>query len=365
MKHFGFALCQAGVEKPLLEELKFRIPGATQSFLKPGFVTFRTPEAWGWDFPLPSAFARVSGRSLGGFVRGGTAQDWEKWARALGPEPLEQLTKSWRLHVILRSEALPGDEPPERLAAQAKELAEARAMLRQVLPPILPCLCESPIPVDGDGVLTCVRVDSANGATGATWFVGMHLHRLAHDTLPWEGGVFPPAEVPSGLISRAGAKLLEALEWAGLEPRAGETAVEIGASPGGACGVLLERGLKVWAVDPAPLDPLLRGQPGLTWIGKPGSQLGDEDLPEEIDWLLLDVNTEPKLALPAIDHVIRGRGLPRRGALLTLKLTDPSLMIKVAHWVERVEQMGFMKVKARQLSLHRRELAVFATGHRS
>ncbi len=55
-------------------------------------------------------------------------------------------------------------------------------------------------------------------------------------------------------ISRAEFKLLEAIETFGIDLENFETALDLGASPGGWTKVLLEKGLQVTAVDPAKLN---------------------------------------------------------------------------------------------------------------
>ena len=60
------------------------------------------------------------------------------------------------------------------------------------------------------------------------------------------------------IISRAEFKLLEAIESFGITFEESGNSLDLGASPGGFCRVLLERGQLVTAVDPAELDEKLR-----------------------------------------------------------------------------------------------------------
>ncbi|MFO0634461.1 MAG: SAM-dependent methyltransferase [Nannocystaceae bacterium] len=71
-------------------------------------------------------------------------------------------------------------------------------------------------------------------------------------------------------LTRAWAKLEEALAWSRLPLREGDVVVEIGAAPGGAALALLQRGAEVAiGIDPARMDlrafhgaRLLPGSPG-------------------------------------------------------------------------------------------------------
>ena len=62
-------------------------------------------------------------------------------------------------------------------------------------------------------------------------------------------------------ISRAKFKLLEAEQRFGIDFSVARKAIDIGAAPGGWTSLLLERGLKVTAIDPAAMNPRLLGNP--------------------------------------------------------------------------------------------------------
>ncbi|MDR3239053.1 MAG: methyltransferase domain-containing protein [Clostridiales bacterium] len=78
----------------------------------------------------------------------------------------------------------------------------------------------------------------------------------------WPGGMRRFARY-EGQISRAEFKLLEALEVFGLDLNGKQTALDLGAAPGGWTKVLLDRGIAVTAVDPAEMAPPLRSAPRL------------------------------------------------------------------------------------------------------
>jgi hypothetical protein len=79
-----------------------------------------------------------------------------------------------------------------------------------------------------------------------------------------------------------------------------------------------------------------------------------------VDWLLVDVNLAPQVAL----HEVR-RLLPRllatlRGAVFTLKLNDWSFVAELPALVDRIHQMGFAEVRLRHLPSNRREVCALA-----
>ena len=85
----------------------------------------------------------------------------------------------------------------------------------------------------------------------------------AEDNLSsWPGGMRRYAMLPE-TVSRAEFKLLEALEYLGIDVSGGH-ALDLGAAPGGWSRVLAERGCKVDAVDPAELAESVVRNPAVT-----------------------------------------------------------------------------------------------------
>jgi len=73
----------------------------------------------------------------------------------------------------------------------------------------------------------------------------------------WSGGM-RHYSIREDMISRAEFKLMEALETYPINFRKGGVALDLGAAPGGWTKVLLENGVRVVAVDPVQLSPVLR-----------------------------------------------------------------------------------------------------------
>lgn len=91
--------------------------------------------------------------------------------------------------------------------------------------------------------------------------------------------------------SRAFKKLQEALSVFNLKIKSGETAVDLGASPGGWTHVLVEHGAFVTAIDRSPLEGALRHHPRVTFIAGNAFTW----LPKKpVDWLVCDVITTPE-----------------------------------------------------------------------
>lgn len=99
-----------------------------------------------------------------------------------------------------------------------------------------------------------------------------------------------------GPPSRAYLKLFEALTRIGTHPAAGETCVELGASPGGWTWVLARLGAQVIAYDRADLDPSLMRLPNVKAV-KGDAFAATPDKVGAIDWLFSDIICYPERML--------------------------------------------------------------------
>ncbi|MCL2608524.1 MAG: hypothetical protein FWD94_01275 [Treponema sp.] len=109
---------------------------------------------------------------------------------------------------------------------------------------------------------------------------------------PFPAGVVEFVQDREGPPSRAYLKLWEALVRLGQWPKAGESCLDAGSSPGGWTWALAGLGAKVLSVDRSPLDPAIAGLPEVTFARRDAFSL----LPEEVgrlDWLFCDVACYP------------------------------------------------------------------------
>jgi len=94
--------------------------------------------------------------------------------------------------------------------------------------------------------------------------------------------------------NRAYLKLWEALALYGCYPAQGETAIDLGASPGGWTYVMQSLGVNVTAVDKAPLEPRIAQLPNVTFLKQSAFALNPANLKTAVDWLLCDVACYPE-----------------------------------------------------------------------
>lgn len=94
--------------------------------------------------------------------------------------------------------------------------------------------------------------------------------------------------------NRAYLKLWEALSLLDRYPQPGETAFDLGASPGGWTYVMQSLGAHVTAVDKALLEPRIAKLPNIDFLKQSAFALEPKTLEHPIDWLLCDVACYPE-----------------------------------------------------------------------
>jgi 23S rRNA (cytidine2498-2'-O)-methyltransferase len=333
--NFVFAVCQVGAVDALKKELAREHPSLKFAYSRPGFITFKESapkldhegnvRPLAGDFPLRSVFARAYGVSLVE-VKPTEISKVIDCAKEL-QETHARGERKIRLHVWERDLYSPGEEPLGFIhGVQAKKLeAEVRAAGPEFF-------AESPVATVGDLVLDLIVLEE-----GKYW-LGMHQHTVHHSA--WPGGR-PAIPLLAEAPSRAYLKLEEALLWSRADLKSGDTAVEIGSAPGGASYALLRRGITVAGIDPAEMDPRVLNHPRFRHFRQPVNSVLREDLPESVEWLLLDMN----------DSLL--------GVFLTIKLNQWKIADEIPEIIAHVKSMGMVRVKATQLAFNRQEICVF------
>jgi len=313
---FAFATCLPGMEPALKREVARDRAELRFAYSRPGLVTFRSNGTIAPDDHSPTAFAWVWGRSLG------AARDPEEASHQLA------FAGAQRVHIFARE--------PE----VATELGPWRDAI--ALP-------------SGNAVAGELVADVIVAPDEPAW---LGLHRADAYHLPYPGGAIP-IDVPADSPSRAYAKIEEAIAWGQLPITRGQVALEIGCAPGGALLALARRGLEVWGVDTADIASQVLELPNVHHLRTKVGALRFEELPPRVDWLLLDVNLAPQVALHEI-----ARLMPRlkklRGAVLTLKLNDWAFVDELPRLADRIRAMGFADVQMRHLPSNRREVCAIA-----
>ena len=152
----------------------------------------------------------------------------------------------------------------------------------------------------------------------------------ARNGSPWPQGI-PRVRLPHGAPSRASAKLAEAfMIFLGDEDEAlvkpGLRAVDLGAAPGGWTWTLINRGLRVIAVDNGPLKGDLNDNALVEHLRVDAFRYRPR---RPVDWLTCDVAAPPaRVARLVSDWIAEGAA---RQAIFNLKLPMKKRYDEVAH----------------------------------
>lgn len=118
---------------------------------------------------------------------------------------------------------------------------------------------------------------------------------------PFVNGAVKFEEDREGPPSRAYLKLWEALTRLGRWPGPGETALDLGAAPGGWTWALAQLGCQVVAVDKAQMDPTVAALPNVTIRTESAFGLEPEKQ-EPVDWLFSDIICYPSRLLALVQR---------------------------------------------------------------
>jgi 23S rRNA (cytidine2498-2'-O)-methyltransferase len=316
---FTFATCLPGLEPMLKLDVARTRPELRFAYSRPGLITFKSERAITGDDVPATVLARVWGRSIG------PARSPDDAAHQL------RMSGADRTHVFAR-------EPDEPIDLSVWQNATSA----------------SNDPAQPGELVADVIVSNNEPA----W---LGLHRADEHHARWPGGIVRAGvAVPDDAPSRAYAKIEEAIAWAELDVAADQVALEIGCAPGGAMLALARRGLEVWGVDTADVAPIVLAQPRVHHLAIKVGALRWEELPPRVDWLLVDVNLAPQVALHEVARLMPKLESSLRGAVITLKLNDDAIVADLPKLVQRVHGLGFADVRLRHLPSNRREVCCVA-----
>lgn len=170
----------------------------------------------------------------------------------------------------------------------------------------------------------------------------------------WPGGAVR-FQREEGQISRAKFKLLEAERSFGLDYSQYQHALDVGAAPGGWTSLLLERGLRVTAIDTADMHPSLTGRRELTFLKRNAAEA--KLSPGSFDLLVCDMSWSPMLMCKLILD-LEAALTEHAAAIITIKLMHRKPLQTIREVRERLEAV-FAVRKAKQLFHNREEITLY------
>jgi 23S rRNA (cytidine2498-2'-O)-methyltransferase len=149
----------------------------------------------------------------------------------------------------------------------------------------------------------------------------LNKNTLLYTTKRWKQaplGDFQFVEDKQNPPNRAYLKLWEALSLWGTYPDATQTALDLGASPGGWTYVMQSLGSRVIAVDKALLAPHIAKQPRVEFLQQSAFALDPDSFDQPVDWLLSDIACYPERAYELATRWINSKKAKR--IIMTIKL---------------------------------------------
>jgi 23S rRNA (cytidine2498-2'-O)-methyltransferase len=354
---FVFMSCRPCAEGALKREVAHSEPTWRLAFSRPGFVTFKLPAEqpaivrtlaerhWTFAHTHGVSLGQVTGNQLAALVE----QAW----KLDGVDALACAGQIADIHVWEPAASVDTDTGVDFEVAPLCHVIETavRAGAPQAVSKLQRELAGRPRP----SARTSLVLDIAVLEPGQWW---LGYHRAVTWMARWPGGAIPVA-LPNHAVSRAYAKMEEAIQWSGLPLAAGDECVEIGCAPGGASQALLDRGLFVTGIDPADVDPVVLLHPRFRHLKKRGKDVRRHEF-AGVRWLAADVNIAPQATLDEIEPIVTHPGVTIRGMIITLKLSEWSLADRLPEFVQRVRSWGFRDVRTRQLVMGGQEVCLVA-----
>ncbi|MCS7466255.1 SAM-dependent methyltransferase [Stieleria sp. ICT_E10.1] len=338
---FAMLCCANGAEKQVKQSIA--AAGWRLAFSRPGFVTAKHDQ----PMPLPGGtFIRTAAHSIG-HLKGADGETQVNRLIDLLDDTFAGGRTFDQLHVWPRDRLPigkfgfePGVDEVSKLVAQRIHTALVDRWVRGDQP--------NRIAEPGERVLDLVLVDPDD------WMIGWHTAAKWHSR--WPGGV-QPIEPQYEPISRAYYKAAESITWSGFDFAPGDVVVEIGSAPGGACGRLLELGLKVIGIDPAEMDERIADHPRFKHLRARAGDLPRREF-RNVKWLLADSNVKPEKTLTTIEHIVTHRECSLSGMLLTMKLGNYDAAGRIDAWLKQIQTWNPVDVQVRQLARNRCEVCI-------
>ncbi|MNC66754.1 putative 23S rRNA ribose 2'-O-ribose methyltransferase [compost metagenome] len=119
---------------------------------------------------------------------------------------------------------------------------------------------------------------------------------------------------------------------------------------------MLERGLKVTAVDPAKLHPSLLSSPNLTYLQKNADSVKFRD--NQFDLLVCDMSWSPKLTARLVSDLLYSL-VPGGTAVVTVKLLSKKPMALIQDVIYTFQESRMQIQRAKQLFHNRDEITLY------
>jgi len=167
--------------------------------------------------------------------------------------------------------------------------------------------------------------------------------------------------VPELSPSRAYLKIAETVELFNVKFDKLDSWLDFGSAPGGASYFLLNRGCKVWGIDPAPVSGIVTDHPDYSHFFSPVQDLSQEELPDrDISWVHADLNLNPKQSIKEVLRLCKKYNFTLKGIILTIPVIKMDHVKNIENFEDHFHEWGFSNVIGRQIPSHKQEYVIIA-----
>lgn len=167
-------------------------------------------------------------------------------------------------------------------------------------------------------------------------------------------------DVPLDAPSNGYLKLAETTQLYALSFEASDSWLDFGSAPGGAALFLLDKGCKVWGVDPAKVSPSLAENKNYTHIPTPVQDLAQESLPADIHWVHADLNLKPTQAIKEVLRLCKKYHHSLKGVIFTVQLPNLDYIENLEDFEDQFYDWGFSDILSAQVPSHKQEYIIVA-----
>jgi 23S rRNA C2498 (ribose-2'-O)-methylase RlmM len=155
-------------------------------------------------------------------------------------------------------------------------------------------------------------------------------------------------------------KLAEIIQLYALKFQQSDYWLDFGSAPGGASMYLLDKGCKVWGIDPAKVSQSITENKNYTHILTPVQDLSQESLPDDIHWVHADLNLKPTQAIKEVLRLIKKYHHSLKGVIFTVQLPNLDYIENLEDFEDQFYDWGFSDILSTQVPSHKQEYTIIA-----
>ena len=186
------------------------------------------------------------------------------------------------------------------------------------------------------------------------------IHKVTKTTTRYPNSD-PQIKLPELSPSRSYLKIAQAVELYNLNIDPEDNWIDFGSSPGGASFYLLDKGHKVWGVDPAEMSKEILDHKNFNHVMCSVQDLSQEELPDEkIHWAYVEININPKQAIKEVLRLIKKYNFSLKGIIFNIQMIKMDHVKNIEFYEDHLYDWGLSNLLSRQLPSHGKEYVIIA-----